>query len=795
MNRMKLLASFCLGMAVLGFGSRYARHGLASWGSNWTNYTYDKDVLALAVSGNTVWAGTWGGLLRWDLVSSTYTKYTVADGLPSIMINDVETDGLGRVWVATDKGLSKLEGTTWTNYIPQVPYGGGTQACEQVNKLAITNDNKVWLRCFANSPLVYGPQGVTLFDGVSTWTTYNESNSAIPDDDIRSLVVDKNNHLWIGTWDGDASELIGSSWTNFANINGGDNEIWAIAVDSLNRKWFVSYMPAEQQVIVYDGLTWTPHEPENGCSPFLNDVAIDSNNVAWFTVPEGGLCSFDGSTWTRYHTGNSSIANNNPGDVETEGNKVYVGYGLIWGGFSERNGSTWRYFNTTTNLPDDASAPGLAGKHKTWFGGGHGVYSYDGTNWTAYTSAPLSNICYQTIARDRTGHLWFAGGACGGGLVEYDDQSTWTQHYNHGVTDSFVYAIAVGDDNRVWAGWRLGMGVYNHSSWQTYTYTDMGLPNGTNVDHIAIDGNGNAWVNCTTRFNGTGWFTYTTKEEAIQNNFNPILNTVAEDKHCWLADPDRGRVWLEQTTRSGVKYYNGSGWTTISNASMGFTSPPAWYAYLEGIDRAGNLWVKMADPYSHGGLSRFDGTDWTSYRATDGVIEPPSEMTIEHSGRVWFWGSKGFSIYSNLWQPQKRTLFPEQSKVILSIDGSTSVTFPQGAVSQITTITYTTTQATSTGSLTGIGHFFDMSAVISGTNTPVTSFNKTYTITVEYTDVQRGPAIESTLSLYSWNGSSWSPVPSNRDPVNNVVTAVLDHMTRFAVLGETYRSYLPGFLR
>ena len=103
--------------------------------------------------------------------------------------------------------------------------------------------------------------------------------------------------------------------------------------------------------------------------------------------------------------------------------------------------------------------------------------------------------------------------------------------------------------------------------------------------------------------------------------------------------------------------------------------------------------------------------------------------------------------------------------------------------------------ASPTGDLFG-ARFFDLSAIISGTTTPVTSTNKPYTITVNYTDREKGGAIEDTLGLYWWEGGQWTLEPtSSVDMANNRLTAHPDHMTLFAVLGETKRVYLPLVLR
>ena len=101
------------------------------------------------------------------------------------------------------------------------------------------------------------------------------------------------------------------------------------------------------------------------------------------------------------------------------------------------------------------------------------------------------------------------------------------------------------------------------------------------------------------------------------------------------------------------------------------------------------------------------------------------------------------------------------------------------------------TSAPSTGDLIGIDHFFEVTAVYSGTNQPAQP-TQPYTLTVQYTDQEKGPAIEDTLALYSWDGSQWVKEPSSVvDAAQNMVTASPDHFTVWAVLGETHRVFLP----
>ncbi|MBI2864346.1 MAG: hypothetical protein HYX94_07255, partial [Chloroflexi bacterium] len=52
---------------------------------------------------------------------------------------------------------------------------------------------------------------------------------------------------------------------------------------------------------------------------------------------------------------------------------------------------------------------------------------------------------------------------------------------------------------------------------------------------------------------------------------------------------------------------------------------------------------------------------------------------------------------------------------------------------------------------------------------------------------------ESSLKIYYWDAATgqWVAVPTVVDAANNTLTATLDHLTRFALLGQQWRLYLP----
>jgi oligopeptide transport system substrate-binding protein len=135
---------------------------------------------------------------------------------------------------------------------------------------------------------------------------------------------------------------------------------------------------------------------------------------------------------------------------------------------------------------------------------------------------------------------------------------------------------------------------------------------------------------------------------------------------------------------------------------------------------------------------------------------------------------------------------------LTSYHGDTTVQIPAGAITDTIVITHTPAYILPPGgNLTGIGHEFDVTAVYSSTGQPAQlAPGQTYTITVHYTDAEKGPAIENTLALYYWDGSGWVKEPSSEvDVAANTVTARPNHFSLWAVLGETRRVYLPLVLR
>ena len=82
----------------------------------WVNFTNANCVNTVAIEGNYIWAGTTGGVVKWNINDGEYIKFTSADGLADNIVLSIAIDSTGNKWLGTSEGISRFDGTNWTTY-------------------------------------------------------------------------------------------------------------------------------------------------------------------------------------------------------------------------------------------------------------------------------------------------------------------------------------------------------------------------------------------------------------------------------------------------------------------------------------------------------------------------------------------------------------------------------------------------------------------------------------------------------------------------------------------------------
>jgi hypothetical protein len=131
---------------------------------------------------------------------------------------------------------------------------------------------------------------------------------------------------------------------------------------------------------------------------------------------------------------------------------------------------------------------------------------------------------------------------------------------------------------------------------------------------------------------------------------------------------------------------------------------------------------------------------------------------------------------------------------------STTYLFPAGTFTDTVTVVHSPDAPVDWLDMQGLApvhHTFDVSAFYPATyEVAEPAAGQSYTITISYSEAERVGVVEETLALYYWDGSQWVREDSSVvDTAANTVTATPNHFSTWAVLGETWRSFMPVIRR
>jgi len=264
--------------------------------------------------------------------------------------------------------------------------------------------------------------------------SYDTTNSLLPHNRVRSIVIDDMQNKWIGT-DGGLVKIDGNTWTIYDKTNsavfGG---VTAIAIEKNKTKWIGS-----SGLVKFDiNNGWSAYN--HNANPGLPDdnvyaIAIDSNQNKWIGT-DGGLVKFDNNTWTVYNKNNSGLPDNHVRAITIDKDQN-IWIGLDYSG---------------------------------------GLVKFDGIDWTIYNSSnsglPANNI--KSISIDSNQNKWI--GVELGGLVKFDGNN-WTvyNNTNSGLPCNAVYSIAIDSNLQKWIG-SIGLAVFKEGGVSINEETDIKIP-------------------------------------------------------------------------------------------------------------------------------------------------------------------------------------------------------------------------------------------------------------------------------------------------------------------------------
>lgn len=556
-------------------------------GTQWEAYTSMRQINRVLVHQDAVWAGTHGGVLRYDQQTQAYTRFTRRDGLPGNLILSLSVDANGHLWFGThSQGLSR--------YRPE-------QNRFDPPFLDFQNLRINALKPHGDILYVGSERGVSAFviSKEEVKETYRRLGNLARDTEVTSIEIFAD-RLWVGTVNGLVSADLDqpnlqdpSSWeaepirgevrdvlvhqdTLFVSATDGlwqvhpaldrpaldpfttsivalglfEGLIVSATADGLlqrrdNRWQPISGISTAADLSDTDGPLWVaserglrvlgttqPPPPREPIGNFFFDITQTSDGHLWVAsvpkdnLPAFGLYEFDGEGWTT-HTSRANLSSEKVSAVETDAEGLlWVG---SWGwGIDVRDADgQWQNLN--------ASNSALEG--------------IDGDPFVAISD----------MDRDANGLLWIAN--VRNGLVVMDgwppQQAALNSQLDFGMSPGQdMTKIAIGPDGLKWIGTALdgffllddggtpfAIGDETGLVFDTAAYPDL---TSDTISDIHVDRSGRVWVATNNGLNAVrGEYSRANADFAVANwkvyntdNGLPATATTA------LTEDDWGRIWV-----------------------------------------------------------------------------------------------------------------------------------------------------------------------------------------------------------------------------------------------------------
>lgn len=276
--------------------------------------------------------------------------------------------------------------------------------------------------------------------------------------------------------------------------------------------------------------------------------------------------------------------------------------GAIWVGTSNParmhriKGEEWQTFSSDGALSEDRITAIAVRKEGTfWVGTNQGLYYFDGKSWTPYTKDDgLAGNIIEEIAFPSDGSVWVSilgtsvtevhGNMTSyyteeGGVSSFDGYK-WTSYSEaDGLEGEHASSIGVTQDGNIWVGMNFdGVFSFNGETWTTQTTRSVEELTVAPNGHVWVSGVGGGGVSC---FDGQRWINYSTDDGLAGDRVSSITNTT--DGAIWFG------INKNDAINIGISRFNGSTWTTykIPFSKAGINS-----IETDGHDR---LWVGTKD--------------------------------------------------------------------------------------------------------------------------------------------------------------------------------------------------------
>ena len=469
-------------------------------------FTATNEIRALNWDGQTLWAATAGGVLRFQ--NGAWTKWTRLDGLPANEAFGIEREN-GKIAVRFPTSRAVWDGAQWHSQVASewqrrapVADWNGQKVVATPDGLRI-GDEKIPLPAPARGTHISAilPRAKTLLvavygDGLWQWNDAAWARGPEVPEEAREILSLAGNEttLWLGTRRGGVFQSRGDGWRKLR-------------------------------------ATQTASEPFAHNIQFLSEF----QGELWASTLGDGLIARTENGWR--HLMPPQISSNAPRQMLAWRERFYVRHGN--GVVDAFDGASWTK-NVLPGLPR-AGVYALASNDEYLLAAGWGGWAqWDGKTWTKFYDLPgLKGVPIMQLALQGE-DVWI--GTQSRGLAKWTRQTNQLRFYDErdGLGDDWITALLV-DGARVWAGTFIGgLHCFENGKWRAFDATK-----GENITSLVADGKSGTWA--TTRhglFHATG-----TRAEKIEAHWldEEMQAALKSENGLWIGTRTSLNFWKSAT--------------------------------------------------------------------------------------------------------------------------------------------------------------------------------------------------------------------------------------------------------
>ena len=322
-----------------------------------------RNVKQILADGDTMWVGTSGGVIRYNIKTDEYKLYDTRSGLLANGIFHLSKLD-GQLVVGTyGGGMAILDEATQKWKIYNIPEGLGDAFIYDVLK---ADNGDIWVATWSGANRIRGGK----LDDRSAWDLFTVENTGggLPNDWVYGLARGKNGEIWMAT-EGGLARFKDGQWDNW-NHEKGQGAAYELVKDEIQ--------------FVNDPARYSRHHTKQKSEMGLEQVnvaynpnyivalLVDDDGSVWAGTWGGGLAHFNGESWRNLTVADGLPANHIFSLHRDDAGRLMVGTSK---GLAVRNDDgSFRVYNTADGLFSDiVFSMAIAVDGSSWIGSYGGV--------------------------------------------------------------------------------------------------------------------------------------------------------------------------------------------------------------------------------------------------------------------------------------------------------------------------------------------------------------------------------------------------------------------------------------